>query len=868
MTSVTTPRQNDDQQQLRKKAHDYVSNYPDLYRMAWRTAHDILFTRTGRRLDPSIVYWHRFSNAVSSPRTFTGWEHAGRPVETMTLVELVVRRFSPQDQVASDELSSYSGFYTVDAGHGLFNETNEVPLLAQDVLRDFWALDFSAVYQRKIEDFWRLNEKTFCVLAKTEYLAAAGRALRDKQISSSDFELLTGVILGHESDTPTLSVLQGPTQRSVKVSIHWLDIGGIKARDILRIVGEHGQQILYVPGDSRPFQLFSAPRELFDWLKTRLSSAHMRSETCRHFLRSSAEQARVTELDRCVDTLLAHDWETGQGLINQVGETIPGDAFDYLRDVAREDMRADAHALLTSNVELRKRIWMGYLDAFLQVAGNLALLGWPVALAVVGAGTFNLGLNLDQAFTGRTAAQRRAGVLGSICNAVYVAFNLPLLAGPMRAGRRVITSSGHGSFTHQVPPIEDLSNWNGNQVSLEASATTESTGRLRGIHQLANGETWIQLDGLFYRVRFNESLQRWQVIDPQNPFAFASGPAVALDEHGNWRQLARFGLTGGAPLDTPLHATVQSSSSSYGVTGSAFWDHYMLINVYDEKSVAEAAIGRQEAVMDIFRMEPGEEVTTDAEGEDVHIDPWGAKHRVFKTHEAMFHAQSIRLYTDDGAIYNQYLRTGTVFEYSEQPGMATVAEQVEDIKRFVEDVSTLGFNNDVTLYRGGSGERGTSGLFFRSGDVSVGDVLVNTDVTSFSENPYQARTFASSQAGNNAAAVSAPLTFDDTSVVFELPAGQYLKATPIAPFSSNPEEAETLFLPGCYFRIDQLDEVQGAFYRFMRVRISEIPAPVAGRKLLEMRTGEAFSRERYAARLGLAGKSLVGVFFPEALSGL
>ncbi|WP_164617767.1 hypothetical protein, partial [Pseudomonas viridiflava] len=91
------------------------------------------------------------------------------------------------------------------------------------------------------------------------------------------------------------------------------------------------------------------------------------------------------------------------------------------------------------------------------------------------------------------------------------------------------------------------------------------------------------------------------------------------------------------------------------------------------------------------------------------------------------HAQSIRRYTDNGAIYNQYLRTGEVFEGDPSTGMIDIAEQVEDIKRFVEDVRTLGFNNDVTLYRGGSGERGTSGQFFRGGQVRVGDVLTNTD---------------------------------------------------------------------------------------------------------------------------------------------
>ena len=72
-----------------------------------------------------------------------------------------------------------------------------------------------------------------------------------------------------------------------------------------------------------------------------------------------------------------------------------------------------------------------------------------------------------------------------------------------------------------------------------------------------------------------------------------------------------------------------------------------------------------------------------------------------------------------------------------------------------------------------------------------------------------------------------------------------------------------MFLPGRYFQIQQLDEVRGAFYRFMRVRIKEVPAPVAGRQLLNMRTGEPFSRAAYVDLLGPEGKSLVDHFFPQ-----
>ncbi|KPW64585.1 Uncharacterized protein ALO82_03125 [Pseudomonas syringae pv. broussonetiae] len=90
-----------------------------------------------------------------------------------------------------------------------------------------------------------------------------------------------------------------------------------------------------------------------------------------------------------------------------------------------------------------------------------------------------------------------------------------------------------------------------------------------------------------------------------------------------------------------------------------------------------------------------------------------------------------------------------------------------------------------------------------------------------------------------------------------------MRATPIAPFSASPDEAESIFLPGCYFQIESIEEVVGDFYRLMKVQMQEVDRPVQGRALYDMRTGEPFSREQYALKLGADAKVLVDRFFPE-----
>lgn len=397
-------------------------------------------------------------------------------------------------------------------------------------------------------------------------------------------------------------------------------------------------------------------------------------------------------------------------------------------------------------------------------------------------------------------------------------------------------------------PANPLAGMSGDVV-LEPAIPELGEGRFEGIHRLDNGEMWILIGAEAHRVSFDESLGSWVVVDPGNPFAFNGRCGVAYDAHAGWKRLSPLRLAGGSPMDG---AIVAVSQPRFVTVQSALWDRFMQLNLFDEKLYSEAAMARQETVVEAFRMDPYETVTTDSEGEDVHFDEWGAKHRVFRTHDGDHFAASITQYTQEDDAYNQFLRTG----------VPKYPDQVDMLQRFVDDVVTVGRNNDVALYRGGSGARGTSGAFFRTGDVRAGDVLVTTDITSFSENPYMARTFASNQEGMHASATTAPIRFDDTSVVFVLPEKDYLNAVPVAPFSANPEEAEAIFLPGHYFRIESIEQVLGTFYKFMKVQLREIEGPIEGRQLLDLRTGDAFSRAQYAARLGSSAQQLTERFFP------
>ncbi len=859
MNAQAHPLPESDERQLKLIASRYVTDYPDLNALARSAAQSIIFRHTGKHLDPDQVYWHRFSSASSSSRSFTGWKHAGATMESMTMTELVIRRFNASEQQAPDELAVYGGFYTDGPQHGFYDERNEVRMLPAEVLNDFWALDFSAGYRRKMDRFWAQHGDNFCVLAKVRYLASAGEGLSRNQLSATDFELLRSV-LATGPEPVTLAQLREPMPVTSAVSVFHLELGAFKARDILRIVDENGRQILYVCGAKTPFYCFDTHHQLYEWLKAQFLSIRTRKGFCARFLHSASDwEAHRAAFQRDVAQLLSNDHDDGANrLVNRGAEPISGDPFVYLRDIARHDMTADATTLLTDNSDLRKQIWLGYLNAFLSVFGNLAPLGWPLALAVVGASLISTGLNIDQAVNAKSAEQRRLGILGAIISAIYLFMNLPLLARmgtgvrePMTARTPVGLAAGADAMPTPVAtdPLSGMSD----NVVLESLTPVSAEGRYQGTYRLGNGETWAVIEGRAHRLNFDEGLDGWVIIDPQNPFAFNGRCPVRFIGQGRWERLPMPGLSGGAPMDARALAITPPPATPFVSVQSAFWDRFMQLNLFDEQLYSEAALARQKTVVEVFCMEPQEIVATDSEGEDVHFDQWGAKHRVFKTADGEYVGSSIKHYTHEDDAYNQFLRTG----------VAIYSDQVALVQKLVEDVSTLGYNNDVALYRGGSGARGTSGAFFRTGEVTVGDVLVNTDITSFSENPYQARTFASSQGGAHASATNAPIRFDDTSVVFVLPEKRYLSGAPIAPFSASPDEAEVIFLPGHYFQIDSIEQVIGTFYRFMKVQLREVTGPVSGRKLLDMRTAEPFSREGYAARLGDAGRVLVECFFPS-----
>jgi hypothetical protein len=459
MTDTTS--QPDDQQRLKTLAATLTTQCPDILGMAREAAREILTKHKVTNTTPDQVYWHRFKGAVSSSLTFTGWEHTGiKPVESLTLPQLVMHRFNVHDQDNADLLDCDGGFYSSDATSKVFDQSNEVKLHGDKVLNDLWAIDFANRYSNRLQRFWLDHDSDFRTQAKATFLSKALQARKAKHLSDANFQTVLKAVASNMDWPPTLAALTREAQPADGLQVCTFDIAGHVATDILRIVDRQGQQIVYMPNDGQSFHFFKTPRDLHWWVLLQTNTQANRAEFMTHFplsaqtLRDYSEAGTWREmlwtpslvkrtyqmltgtlpadwidngLNACIDQLFVTWGHSDSHLLNQQPQTLTGDTFTWLRDSVKRRMQADAEFSLSANGDLRKKMAQAYLAAFAKVFGPMAVIGWPAALVVLGASLASLGLAIDQAVTGKTEEERQAGITASLLAGISVLFDGAML---------------------------------------------------------------------------------------------------------------------------------------------------------------------------------------------------------------------------------------------------------------------------------------------------------------------------------------------------------------------------------------------------------------------------------------------------------
>lgn len=580
---------------------------PDMYEMACSVAKDILTRHGVTHLEPEQVYWHRFKYSSSSWKAFTGWEHHGaKPTESMTLPQLVVQRFRVGDQDNADMLDVDGGFYTAGPETEDFDETNEVRMHGNEVLKDFWAINFADLFDQKVASFWTKHSKTFRTLAKCTFLAKAMEDREGGRLSDDNFRTVIKAVAGNVSWPVTLQMLEeeAPPVDGLRISL--LKIGDFVATDILCIHDGHGREILYAPGETWGLHAFQSYRDLHWWVLSQTRKPADRKRFLAHFqvadhdimedtswravakrkwlwafgpvvgLISTLWRAPHIEnvgLNHVLD-LLVSTWDSADHtLIEHTSEAFNEDAFTFLASATHARMISDATFMMHTNGDLRKKLWVGYLNAFNRMFGPMAAVGWQVALAVVGAGIANVGLQIDQAVNGKTRGARKAAVTGAIFATIDTLFNATFIKG---SGRLPEIAEANAFFAPEeklaeaaiartpLPALEDIAPTRILPAEPEdflASFKTQLTEgtridasdpRFQEVIQTASGKHYIFMrrsgsDG-FYQVRYVEQVRGWVIVDPDNPFSFYRNVPVRLNEALKWQPTARTGLRGGVKI--------------------------------------------------------------------------------------------------------------------------------------------------------------------------------------------------------------------------------------------------------------------------------------------------------------------------------
>ncbi|HEX4551858.1 membrane-targeted effector domain-containing toxin [Pseudomonas sp.] len=587
LSTQTRPNEAD-QQALEAVAASLVHHCPSLQDSAHQVAADLLAGHGIHDLDPDKVYFHRFkTTTASSEKTFTGWDHIGPPYESLTLTQLVIQRFRATDFDNADLLDLYGGFYSAGPQAKHFDETNEVRLHGNDVLQAFWNNDFSSLYRQQLDTFWQSFADDFRTLAKCNFLIKALEARSTRTLSSDDFSLVVKSAAAGQCVPVTLQSLRDETIRPADLRVATLDIDGHEANQALRIALGDGRQILYLAGSEPSFITFQTPADLHLWVLNQFNDDVSRQALLAHFP-LAARQQLAQDLTDVMNRMVAGWGKSDHSMINRLNRTVPGDAFTWLRDSTRSAMWAEADLSLTSNGDLRKKLWIGYLSAGLKVFGPLAAVGWPVALPVIGASVASMGLNIDQAVNGRTSAERKSGVIGAILSGINALFNAPFLKGSgaltetgttldnleatemaqlledtlpaqtVESTEDAIISTSSETATvagalHSLPPVVEQplaipQAYQSNEL-LEGLQPIADSGKYQGIYRLDSDPPFAILIGDdAYYVRYmpdSEGGGYWAVVDPARPNQFIHSLPVRLNAAGQWERMPPLRLEGG-----------------------------------------------------------------------------------------------------------------------------------------------------------------------------------------------------------------------------------------------------------------------------------------------------------------------------------
>ena len=486
----------------------------------------------GQRINPDRVYLHYFTGAQSSTQTFSGWQHVGQPVRSLTLSQLALANFTAGDEGSwPGDLDSYAGIYSEGPGSARgYGVHNELRLLPSRLMALDWAADFYSGYLAALESFWNNHGRDYRALLKGRFIATCRAECRQGRLSRTDYQALVAFAgLGLDlMSSVTLAQLRTQHQRSGAGSVKIFDLYGYASTDIVHFELGNKRQFLYIPAlDNATLIGFDSPEQLRSWVVGQAQEGTARSALAAHFsLYLRQDGTTFSGVDSALSGLAEGRWRPA-GTVDRNDVPITTDLFDLLLAQIQERQRRDADTLTTSNGELNEQLWIAALSAFSQVALPMVPVGWPVGLASALAGAALLGLGIDQTINADTLAARKQEAWTSFFATLDMLFSA--------AGEPLDVDD---PFALPVPALIEQ------PYSVPAQILEAHTVDADGVYRLDNTAWYVRMGNQVYRIAVTSVDQQVRVIRPQGQTTDA---LFLLRRVGTSEQWQRLGLSGGQP---------------------------------------------------------------------------------------------------------------------------------------------------------------------------------------------------------------------------------------------------------------------------------------------------------------------------------
>ncbi|TDF77475.1 dermonecrotic toxin domain-containing protein [Pseudomonas sp. H9] len=343
-----------------------------------------------------------------------------QPINTDREIRLV-SALRPPAHAGAQNYYVYSGIFRRTHPEQ-YSDKNHVDLPIS-AFEDFvWNLDFHTVFKAELKDYWSSHLETYATSAKLNFLAACNRQASEGKLSRAGVQLAWRAI--------------GILADGIQTQVRPLNVYGYAATDLLCFKSKDNPlMLLYIPGNASPLHEFTSQGQLQDWFAEQCKDPEKRQALMDHFPRKDdPDGLSFSGLATALEGLAVYPqrlhldsnrpgfttegiWTPRTYVNYKMGTYSPplrGDVFRALAERQRRRSDSDADSVITSDSDVSKAKWRGYISSAINYLSPLALVLPELAPLFALGGIAQFGLGLDQAINGKSQEQQAAGVSDAI----------------------------------------------------------------------------------------------------------------------------------------------------------------------------------------------------------------------------------------------------------------------------------------------------------------------------------------------------------------------------------------------------------------------------------------------------------------------